>query len=158
VKKIAIFVDVQNIYYTTRQAYGRQFDYRKLWQRIRNQGEIVSATAYAIQRDDEKQLKFQNALKQIGFTVKLKPYIQRSDGSSKGDWDVGITIDVLDSAKDIDTAVLLSGDGDFDLLLEKINRDHAVNTEVYSVPALTANSLIAAASIYHRIEEDLLLI
>lgn len=157
-KKIAIFVDVQNIYYTTRQAYGRQFDYRKLWQRIRNQGEIVSATAYAIQRDDEKQLKFQNALKQIGFTVKLKPYIQRSDGSSKGDWDVGITIDVLDSAKDIDTAVLLSGDGDFDLLLEKINRDHAVNTEVYSVPALTANSLIAAASIYHRIEEDLLLI
>ncbi|MGW8228818.1 MAG: LabA-like NYN domain-containing protein [Gammaproteobacteria bacterium] len=157
-KKIAIFVDVQNIYYTTRQAYGRQFDYRKLWQRIRNQGEIVSATAYAIQRDDEKQLKFQNALKQIGFTVKLKPYIQRSDGSSKGDWDVGITIDVLDSAKDIDTAVLLSGDGDFDLLLEKIKRDHAVNTEVYGVPALTANSLIAAASIYHRIEEDLLLI
>jgi len=158
VKKIAIFVDVQNIYYTTRQAYGRQFDYRKLWQRIRNQGEIVSATAYAIQRDDEKQLKFQNALKQIGFTVKLKPYIQRSDGSSKGDWDVGITIDVLDSAKDIDTAVLLSGDGDFDLLLEKIKREHAVNTEVYGVPALTANSLIAAASIYHRIEEDLLLI
>lgn len=157
-KKIAIFVDVQNIYYTTRQAYGRQFDYRKLWQRIRNQGEIVSATAYAIQRDDEKQLKFQNALKQIGFTVKLKPYIQRSDGSSKGDWDVGITIDVLDSAKDIDTAVLLSGDGDFDLLLEKIKRDHAVNTEVYGVPALTANSLIAAASIFHRIEEDLLLI
>ena len=157
-KRIAIFVDVQNIYYTTRQAYGRQFDYRKLWQRISSQGEIISATAYAIQRDDEKQLKFQNALKQIGFTVKLKPYIQRSDGSAKGDWDVGITIDVLDSAKDIDTAVLLSGDGDFDLLLEKINRDHAVNTEVYGVPALTANSLIAAASIFHPIEEDLLLI
>jgi len=156
VKKIAIFVDVQNIYYTTRQAYGRQFDYRKLWQRIRNQGEIFSAIAYAIQRDDEKQLKFQNALKQIGFTVKLKPYIQRSDGSSKGDWDVGITIDVLDSAKDIDTAVLLSGDGDYDLLLEKIKRDYAVNAEFYSVPALTANSLIVAASFYHRIEEDLL--
>jgi uncharacterized LabA/DUF88 family protein len=158
VKRIAIFVDVQNIYYTTRQAYGRQFDYRKLWQRISSQGEIISATAYAIQRDDEKQLKFQNALKQIGFTVKLKPYIQRSDGSAKGDWDVGITIDVLDSTKDIDTAVLLSGDGDFDLLLEKIKRDHAVNTEVYGVPTLTATSLIAAASIYHRIEEDLLLI
>ena len=35
VKKIAIFVDVQNIYYTTRQSYGRQFDYRKLMKRIR---------------------------------------------------------------------------------------------------------------------------
>jgi len=157
VKKVAVFVDVQNIYYTTRQAYGRQFNYRKLWQRISAGGEIISATAYAIHRDDEKQLKFQNALKQIGFTVKLKPYIQRSDGSAKGDWDVGITIDVLEVARDVDTVVLLSGDGDFDLLLEKIRKDNAVSAEVYGVRALTANSLINSASIYHRIDEDLLL-
>lgn len=156
-KKIAIFVDVQNIYYTTRQAYGRQFNYRKLWQRISSEGEIISATAYAIHRGDDKQLKFQNALKHIGFTVKLKPYIQRSDGSAKGDWDVGITIDVLEAAKDLDTVVLLSGDGDFDLLMEKIKKDYAVSAEVYGVPELTANSLIDAASIYHRIEEDFLL-
>ena len=156
-KKIAIFADVQNIYYTTRQAYGRQFDYRKLMKRIRTEGEIVSATAYAIHRGDEKQLKFQNALKQMGFTIKLKPYIQRSDGSAKGDWDVGIAIDVLEAAKDVDTVVLLSGDGDFDLLLEKIKKDYAISTEVYGVPALTANSLIEVANIYHPIDEDLLL-
>ena len=105
----------------------------------------------------DKQLKFQNALKQIGFTVKLKPYIQRSDGSAKGDWDVGITIDVLEAARDVDTVVLVSGDGDFDLLLEKIKKDYAVSAEVYGVPVLTASSLIASASIYHRIDEDLLL-
>ena len=157
VKKIAVFADVQNIYYTTRDAYGRQFNYRKLWQRISAEGEIVSATAYAIHRNDDKQLKFQDALKHIGFTVKLKPYIQRSDGSAKGDWDVGIAIDVMDTAKDVDTVVLLSGDGDFDLLMEKIKKDYAVSAEVYGVPALTANSLINAASIYHRIDEDLLL-
>ena len=156
-KKIAIFVDVQNIYYTTRQAYGRQFNYRKLWQRISAEGEIITATAYATHRNDDKQIKFQDALKYIGFTVKLKPYIQRSDGSAKGDWDVGITIDVLEAAKDVDTVVLLSGDGDFDLLLDKIKKDHAISAEVYGVPALTAKSLIDSASIYHRIEEDLLL-
>jgi len=157
VKKIAIFVDVQNIYYTTRQAYGRQFNYRKLWQRISAGGEIVLANAYAIQRNDEKQLQFQNALKAIGFTIKLKPYIQRSDGSAKGDWDVGITIDVMESAKDVDTLVLLSGDGDFDMLLVKIKKDYSVRAEVYGVPALTADSLINAASVYHPIEDDLLL-
>ena len=156
-KKIAIFVDVQNIYYTTRQAYARQFNYRKLWQRISSEGEIVSATAYAIYRNDDKQLKFQDALKHIGFKIKLKPYIQRSDGSAKGDWDVGITIDVMEMAKNVDTVILLSGDGDFDLLLEKIKKDYAVSAEVYGVPALTANSLIDSASVYHRIEEDLLL-
>lgn len=154
---IAIFVDVQNIYYTTRQAYGRQFNYRALWQRISEEGTIVSATAYAIHRGDERQLKFQNALKQIGFDVKLKPFIQRSDGSAKGDWDVGITIDVLEAAKTVDKVVLLSGDGDFDLLLDKVRKDYHVIADVYGVPALTANSLINAASEFYRIEENLLL-
>jgi uncharacterized LabA/DUF88 family protein len=157
VKRIAIFVDVQNIYYTTRQAYSRQFNYRKLWQQISAEGEIVSATAYAIHRNDDQQKKFQDALKHIGFDIKLKPYIQRSDGSAKGDWDVGITIDIMETAKDVDTVVLLSGDGDFDLLMEKIRKDYKVSAEVYGVPALTAKSLIDAASIYHSIEEDLLL-
>lgn len=156
-KKIAIFVDVQNIYYTTRQIYGRQFNYRKFWDKISSQGEIASATAYATHRGDDKQRKFQDALKHIGFAVKLKPFIQRSDGSAKGDWDVGITIDVMEAAKDVDTVVLLSGDGDFDLLLDKITQDYAVSAEVYGIPALTANSLINSASIYHRIEENLLL-
>ena len=155
--RIALFVDVQNIYYTTRQAFGRQFNYRKLWQLISAQGKIVAATAYAIHRDDDKQLKFQDALRHIGFTVKLKPYIQRSDGSAKGDWDVGIAIDVLDTAADVDTVVLLSGDGDFDLLLEKIRGDYAVSAEVYGVEELTANSLIRAASVFHAIDESLLL-
>ena len=155
-KKIAIFVDVQNIYYTTRDTYGHQFNYRELWNRISKQGDVVTANAYAIDRGDDKQKKFQDALKHIGFTVKLKPYIQRSDGSAKGDWDVGITIDVMETARDVDTVILLSGDGDFDMLLKKIKQDFSVTTEVYGVPALTANSLIEAASIYHRIEEDLL--
>ena len=156
-KKIAVFVDVQNIYYTTRDSYGRQFDYRKFWERLSKQGEIILANAYAIQRDDDRQKKFQDALRHIGFTIKLKPYIQRSDGSAKGDWDVGITIDVMEAARDVDTVVLLSGDGDFDLLLDKINNDYGINTEVYGVPALTANSLIEAAGRYHRIDEELLL-
>ena len=156
-KKIAVFVDVQNIYYTTRDTYGRQFDYRKFWERLSRQGEIIIANAYAIQRDDDGQKKFQDALRHIGFTVKLKPYIQRSDGSAKGDWDVGITIDVMEAARDVDTVILLSGDGDFDMLIDKVKNDYSIDTEVFGVPALTANSLIEAAGRYHRIDEELLL-
>ncbi len=156
-KKIAIFVDVQNIYYTTRQAYQRQFNYRKFWQEISQQGEIVEAFAYAIHRGDDSQLKFQSALKHIGFTVKLKPFIQRSDGSAKGDWDVGIAIDVMDVAKYVDVVILLSGDGDFDMLLEKIKKDFSVSTEVYGVPSLTSNSLIDSANVFHPIDESFLL-
>ncbi len=154
---IALFADVQNIYYTTRQAYGRQFDYRKLWQQVSASGTIVAATAYAIDRGDAGQRKFQNSLRQIGFSIRLKPFIQRRDGSAKGDWDVGIAIDVLEAAPTVDTVVLLSGDGDFDLLLEKITADYGVRARVYGVPALTANSLIEAATDFYPIGEDLLL-
>ena len=155
-KKIAIFADVQNIYYTTRDAYQRQFDYRAFWQLISSQGEISAAFAYAIDRNDSKQKSFQKALESIGFCVKLKPYIQRSDGSAKGDWDVGITIDVMEHANDVDKIILLSGDGDFDLLLKHVKSKYSVSTQVYGVPSLTANSLINACSTYHPIEESLL--
>ncbi|MCL1126621.1 LabA-like NYN domain-containing protein [Shewanella surugensis] len=156
-KKMAIFVDVQNIYYTCRQAYGRQFNYRKLWQHLNHEGDIVSATAYAIHKGDDGQLKFQDALKHIGFDIKLKPFIQRSDGSAKGDWDVGITIDIMEAASDVDSIILLSGDGDFDLLLLKIYQKYGVETQVYGVPSLTAKSLIDSAAQYHSIDEALLL-
>lgn len=155
-KRIALFADVQNIYYTTREAYQRQFNYRKLWQIVEQQGDIVTANAYAIDSDNEGQRKFQHVLKQLGFSVKLKPYIQRADGSAKGDWDVGITIDVMQAAPHVDKVILLSGDGDFDLLLLKIRKQFNVGAEVYGVPALTAESLIQAASHYHEIKEDLL--
>jgi len=156
-KKIAVFVDVQNIYYTTRDTFSKQFNYRLLWQELMAQGDISIANAYAIQRSDDQQHKFQKALKHIGFDVKLKPYIQRRDGSAKGDWDVGITIDVMEAAAEVDTVVLLSGDGDFDLLLRKVREKHGVTTEVYSVEMLTAKSLIDAADVYHKIEPSLLM-
>ena len=125
-KKVGVFADVQNIYYTTRQQYQQQFNYRRCWSQISTYGEIVCAYAYAIDRNDDGQRKFQDVLKHIGFEVKLKPFIQRSDGSAKGDWDVGITIDVLESAESLDDIVLLSGDGDFDLLLQKVAQRYDV--------------------------------
>lgn len=156
-KKTAIFVDVQNVYYTTKQAYQRQFNYRQFWNNVSQENDIVIANAYAIARDDDGQHRFQTALRSIGFDVKLKPFIQRHDGSAKGDWDVGITIDVLDAASDVDKVVLLSGDGDFSLLLDRVSEKHNVETHVYGVPQLTARSLIQSCDVYSEISEDSLL-
>jgi uncharacterized LabA/DUF88 family protein len=156
-QKIGLFVDVQNIYYTTRQTYGSQFNYRALWKMLEAHGAINMATAYATDRGDDSQKKFQTALRHIGFNVKLKPYIQRADGSAKGDWDVGIAIDMLLNAPELDRIFLLSGDGDFDLLVETVQDKYRVPVEVYGVPALTADSLKRAASVFHPITETLLI-
>ena len=156
-QRVAIFVDVQNIYYTTRQSFNRNFNYNAFWAQTTSGREIVAATAYAIDKGDEKQRQFQNILRAIGFEVKLKPFIQRNDGSAKGDWDVGITLDVMEYAPQSDVVVLASGDGDFDLLLHKIRMDYGVLAEVYGVRQLTAQSLINSATTFIAITDDLLL-
>jgi uncharacterized LabA/DUF88 family protein len=156
-EKVAIFVDVQNIYYTTRQSYSRHFNYSAFWSLATANRNVVGAFAYAIDKGDSQQLGFQQILRKIGFEVKLKPYIQRSDGSAKGDWDVGITLDAIEYAECVDVIILLSGDGDFDLLLNKVRDKYSVDSEVYGVQALTAPSLINAANRFIPIDENLLL-
>jgi len=148
---------VQNVYYTTRHAFSRNFDYNRFWAQATSGRQVVKAIAYAVDRGDQKQKEFQNILRAIGFEVKLKPFIQRSDGSAKGDWDVGITMDALEYAPEADVVVLVSGDGDFSILVDKLRVEKDKRVEVYGVQSLTANSLITAASRFYPIEPDLLL-
>ena len=156
-KKVSIFVDVQNVYYTTKHAFNCNFNYNQFWAEATRDRTVVNAFAYAIDRDDEKQKQFQNILKAIGFDVKLKPYIQRRDGSAKGDWDVGITLDVMECAKHSDIIILVSGDGDFDLLVDRVKSEFGIPVEVYGVAQLTARTLINSASKFVAIDTDLLL-
>ena len=156
-KKVALFVDIQNIYYTTREVHRAHFDYSAFWAAATADREVVKAIGYAIDRGNPKQMGFQQILRDIGFEIKLKPYIQRRDGSAKGDWDVGITLDLVEYAPQVDVVVLASGDGDFDLAVKRIKQKHKVSVEVYGVPELTSSSLVAAADHFLPIEGKLLL-
>ncbi len=156
-EKVVVLVDVQNVYYTTRQAFKRNFDYNQFWAVATEGREVVKAFAYAIDRGDQKQHEFQNILRAIGFEVKLKPFIQRADGSAKGDWDVGIAIDAMEYARQADVVILVSGDGDFDILANKLRVDGNKKVEVYGVAELTARSLMNEASEFIPISGDLLL-
>lgn len=156
-RRIAVYADIQNIYYTVQERYRRNLNYAALWKQLLGFGEIVRAVAYAVDRGDDNQRKFQHKLKEIGFTVKLKPYIQRADGSAKGDWDVGITIDVLEESADTDIVVLATGDGDFAPLIERIKIKYGVEVWVISVTSLTAKSLIDAADKHIPINGEMLI-
>ncbi|TFH92368.1 LabA-like NYN domain-containing protein [Vibrio ouci] len=154
---VAIFVDVQNIYYTTREKYRSNFDYNQFWYIATEGKNVVEANAYAIASHDPKQRQFHHILRGIGFNVKLKPFIQRMDGSAKGDWDVGIALDVYEAAANVDRIVLLSGDGDFEVLVDRIQQRFNTKVDVYGVPGLTAQSLIDAADNFIPIDENLLI-
>jgi len=155
--KVAIFADVQNLYYTVKQQYQCHFDYGAFWEHATAGRSIVKAMAYATDKGDRKQIDFQQILKKMGFEIKLTPFLQRRDGSAKGDWDVGIALDMIEYAKRVDTIVLASGDGDFTAVVDKIKKEHKVSVEVYGVPELTASSLINSATRFVPIQGNLLL-
>ncbi len=52
--------------------------------------------------------------------------------------------------------ILLSGDGDFDLLLQTLRDRYQVYSHLFSVPGLTAQSLIKSADEWIAIDTDLL--
>lgn len=156
-ENIAILVDVQNVYYTTRDKYRSNFDYNQFWYVATEGRNVIAANAYAISSQDPKQRQFHHILRGVGFNVKLKPFIQRRDGSAKGDWDVGIALDAIELAETVDTIVLVSGDGDFEILVERIKERFGKPVEIYGVPGLTAQNLIDSASKFVPIEKDFLL-
>lgn len=156
-ERVSIFVDVQNVYYTCRQAFQGNFDYNRFFDEVTSNRELVKACAYATDVGDEKQKQFQNILRGIGFTVYLKPMLKRVDGTKKADWDVGIALDAYEEAQKCDTVVLASGDGDFTILLQRIRERFGTRSEVYGVTELTSNSLIQAADKFTAIDQRLLL-
>ena len=127
----------------------------KFWSKVTSNRKVTKAIAYVIDRDDEKQRQFQNILRAISFEVKLKSFIQRVDGSEKGDWDMGITLDAIEYAKYAD--VLASGDGGFDLLVAKIRKYLNALVEACGLPEFTSTSLTSPAFKYILINEKFLL-
>lgn len=156
-QKAALFVDIQNIYYTVKEKYNSTFNYKTFIEKIKSENELIASFAYAIDRNDVKQKQFQKTLEGFGFTLRLKPFIKRSDGSTKGDWDVGITIDVLEYAPNCDKIIMLTGDGDFAILLDKVKEKYDNIVDIYGVKELTAESLINAANNFYPITKDYLI-
>ena len=69
IKKVSIFVDVQNIYYTTKQEFNLNFDYNKFWKLVTHNREVIGAFAYTINKFDSKQIQYQNILRAMLHNV-----------------------------------------------------------------------------------------
>ena len=64
---------------------------------------------------------------------------------------------MMDVAQSVDKLVLVSGDGDFAMLLDRINEKFKKPTDVYGVPSLTSDMLIRSSARFIAIDDTLLL-
>ena len=113
-----MFVDVQNLYYSARNLYNARVKFNEVLDAAVGDRRLVRAIAYVVQADMPEEHTFFEALDKAGFEVKTKQLQTFAGGHQKGDWDVGIAMDIIKMMNKIDVVVLASGDGDFVPLLE----------------------------------------
>lgn len=122
-KRIGIFIDAANIFYS-QKTLGWRVDYEKFLFYWNKQGRVTGAYFYtAVISTNKKQLKFFQALKKLGYTVitrEVKVIHDRKNKKMvhKGNFDVKLAIDLVLKAKEFDIAVLASGDSDFEPAVE----------------------------------------
>ncbi len=153
--RVGIFVDVQNIFYAAK-SFNARLDFEKLLELSVGKRRLIRAIAYVVQSPDVDQSNFISMLQQKSYEVKRKDLRQRSDGSAKGDWDMGMAIDIMRFVNKLDVVVLVSGDGDFVPLIELV-KTLGPRVEVISFTYNTARDLINSADEHIPIEEALLL-
>ena len=153
--RVGIFVDVQNIFYAAKP-FNARLDFEKLLELSVGKRRLIRAIAYVVQSPDVDQSNFISMLQQKSYEVKRKDLRQRSDGSAKGDWDMGMAIDIMRFVSKLDVVVLVSGDGDFVPLVDLV-KTLGPRVEVISFTYNTARDLINSADKHIPIEEALLL-
>ena len=153
--RVGIFVDVQNIFYAAKP-FNARLDFEKLLGLSVGKRRLIRAIAYVVQSPDVDQSNFISMLQQNSYEVRRKDLRQRSDGSAKGDWDMGMAIDILRFVDKLDVVVLVSGDGDFVPLVDLV-KTLGPRVEVISFTYNTARDLINSADEHIPIEEALFL-
>ena len=129
------------MFYSAKSLHQSKVDYSKLLGELLAGRNLVRAIAYVVQKPDVDQSGFLEALRRAGYEVRRKELTLRDDGSTRGDWDVGMTIDTLTLAPKLDTVVLVTGDGDFVPLAEAL-KARGCRVEVASFEQSTSNELM----------------
>src|SRR3989338_4670205 len=143
-QRIGVFVDIQNMYYSARAIHGKKVNFKNVLEAAVAGRQLVRAMAYGITTEEAHEGEFHEALGKQGFEVKAKPLQTFVGGQKKGDWDVGIAMDILRLEPKIDVAVLVCGDGDFVPMVE-FSKERGLRMEVMSFHESTSSALIAAA-------------
>ena len=162
-EKLAIFIDGSNLYNSMR-ALSFDLDYQKLINLFSECGRLVRAFYYTAVYDD---VEVYNPVKKLidwlsynEFTVVTKPLKEFVDSAGrkriKGNMDIELAIDMMETAQYVDHIVLFSGDGDFRRLVEAVQRKGVRVTVISTIktsPAMIADDLRRQADSFMDLQD-----
>ncbi|MFH1188143.1 MAG: NYN domain-containing protein [bacterium] len=124
--KVSVFIDASNVYHSYKKLKWK-IDFKKFLDYLKNEVDLREIYYYtARDLNFKKQTKFLNFMEMTGYKIRSKKikFIkeenkeEHKDGFYKGNLDVEMTIDVLETKDKYNTIILISGDSDFEPLLQ----------------------------------------
>lgn len=152
-RRVGVFIDVQNMYYSARNLFNRKVNFANIVDESVGDAQLIRAIAYTISTKSGDEEPFFEALRKSGIEVVSKELLEYEGGNKKGDWDVGITIDIVRMLDMLDVVILVSGDGDY-VPLAKYIKGRGRIFHVASFRESTSTALIEEADIYTNFSAD----
>lgn len=145
--RVGVFVDAANVELASDRMRAR-FDWAKILRLLTENRQLVRATAYSPVHDDPgvsiETQRFVEPFLDKGYKVVTKPLKRFQDGTIKANVDIELALDVITMLDRLDVVCLVSGDGDFQRLVEVV-QSRGIRVEVVAVGASTAGNLRNAA-------------
>jgi uncharacterized LabA/DUF88 family protein len=154
-EKVAVFVDGANLYHSIKSYYKGVLDYGVLLATAVGDRKLLRATFYIVEKQESDETSgsvrpFVYNLNKFGYKVRSKPLVVHETLSPegertvfhKGDWDMGIVVDMMRLADHADVYVLISGDGDYVEPVEYLQSEKGLRIEVISAAQCTSQALL----------------
>ena len=163
-EKVAVFVDGANLYHSIKSYYKGVLDYGVLLEAAVGNRKLFRATFYIVEKQEADETSggssgarsFVYNLNKFGYKVRSKPLVVHeslsADGervvSHKGDWDMGIVVDMMRLADHANVYVLVSGDGDYVEAVEYLQSERGLRVEVVSAGQCTSQALLDVCDLH----------
>lgn len=149
-KRIAVFVDGSNFYYTQKKL-GWEVDSERLLDYCKEYGEVVEAVYYTGASNEGNQRKFHDWLAYNGYSLVTKPVKTIYDHATrqttqKANLDIEIVLDMFNMIDRYDMAILVSGDSDFERALQQL-KSRGKEIKVISTRGSVASELVHTTGI-----------
>lgn len=152
-QRVAVLIDVQNLYHSAKNLYGARVNFREVLKSSVANRNLIRVFAYVVRTKTGEEKPFFEALTKLGIETRVRDLQEFYGGLKKADWDVGITVDAIRIAPSIDTVVLVSGDGDFFQLVEYL-KNQGKRVEIVAFSHSASLKLKEAADEFIDLEKN----
>ncbi|MCD6528063.1 NYN domain-containing protein [bacterium] len=139
-QRVGVFIDAQNMYHSARNLYQAKVNFGEILKAVVAGRKLIRALVYVIKSKSSEEESFFEALSKQGFEIKMKDLQIFLGGEKKADWDVGLAVDAIKMAPNLDVIVLVTGDGDFIPLVEYLQY-HGRQVEIAAFGKTTSGKL-----------------